>query len=157
MPPRTPARVSGWQHGTPCLLGNPGCGAPVGYFGKAGMGAIDTSPARGLPTLAAIERDKWERESSSLSVIRQPNDHKSNPRPADGYPYRASFVADRNSALWKDGAIFVIEDDARDGVDHAEGQRSLMLVIGPHAKCGLVSRRALPGRDDLVNMDEIRR
>ena len=35
----------------------------------------------------------------ALIVIRLPNDHTSDPRPDDGYPYRASFVADNDLAL----------------------------------------------------------
>ena len=54
-------------------------------------------------------------------VIRLPNDHTADVRPADGYPYRASFVADNDLAtgkivaflsrtpLWKDSAIFITE------------------------------------------------
>jgi hypothetical protein len=30
----------GWQAGTPCLIGNPGYGAPIGRFGDAGMGSV---------------------------------------------------------------------------------------------------------------------
>lgn len=32
--------VAGWQPGTPCLIGNPGYGAPIGRFGNAGMGLV---------------------------------------------------------------------------------------------------------------------
>jgi hypothetical protein len=30
----------GWVAGTPCLIGNPGYGAPIGRFGDAGMGSV---------------------------------------------------------------------------------------------------------------------
>ncbi len=30
----------GWVAGTPCLIGNPGYGAPIGRFGNAGMGTV---------------------------------------------------------------------------------------------------------------------
>jgi len=90
---------------------------------------------------------------AALTVIRLPNDHTSDPRPADGYPYRASFVADNDlalgsivekishSAIWKDSAIFVIEDDAQSGVDHVDAHRSPVLAIGPYARRGFVSHR----------------
>jgi YVTN family beta-propeller protein len=90
---------------------------------------------------------------AALTVIRLPNDHTSDPRPADGYPYRASFVADNDLALgdivakithstiWKDSAIFIIEDDAQSGVDHVDAHRSPVLVISPYARRGFVSHR----------------
>jgi len=78
-----------------------------------------------------------------------PNDHTAKPRPADGFPYRASYVADNDLALgkligllshspfWKDMAIFVTEDDAQDGRDHVDAHRSLLLVISPYARRGV--------------------
>jgi YVTN family beta-propeller protein len=87
----------------------------------------------------------------ALVVIRLPNDHTSDPRPADGYPYRASFVADNDLALgrivqflsktsiWKDSALFVTEDDSQSGVDHVDAHRSILLVASPWVKPGSVS------------------
>ena len=78
-----------------------------------------------------------------------PNDHTAKPRPADGYAYRASYVADNDLALgklidlishspfWKDTAIFVTEDDAQDGRDHVDAHRSVLLVISPYARNGV--------------------
>ncbi len=87
----------------------------------------------------------------ALIVIRLPNDHTMEPRPADGYPYRASYVADNDLALgrivaflsktsiWKDSAFFVTEDDAQNGVDHVDAHRSILLVASPWVKPGSVS------------------
>jgi YVTN family beta-propeller protein len=87
----------------------------------------------------------------ALTVIRLPDDHTASPRPADGYPYKASYVADNDLALgkivdflshtsiWKQSAIFVIEDDAQDGADHVDAHRSPLLVISPYARRGFVS------------------
>jgi len=100
-----------------------------------------------------MDRHLAKKKVAALNVIRLPNDHTSGPRPADGYPYRASFVADNDlalgkivekishSAIWKDSAIFVIEDDAQDGVDHVDAHRSPVLVISPYVKRGFVSHR----------------
>jgi DNA-binding beta-propeller fold protein YncE len=78
-----------------------------------------------------------------------PNDHTAKPRPKDGYPLTASYVADNDLALgklvelfshspfWKDMAIFVTEDDAQDGRDHVDAHRSLLLVISPYARRGV--------------------
>lgn len=77
------------------------------------------------------------------------NDHTAKPRPADGYPYRASYVADNDLALgklielfshspfWKNMAIFVTEDDAQNGQDHVDAHRSLLLVISPYSRRGV--------------------
>ncbi|MGB7549434.1 MAG: hypothetical protein WBM14_16985, partial [Terracidiphilus sp.] len=87
----------------------------------------------------------------ALIVIRLPNDHTADPRPADGYPYRASYVADNDLALgriveflsktpiWKDAALFMTEDDAQGGVDHVDAHRSILLVASPWVKPGAVS------------------
>jgi len=87
----------------------------------------------------------------ALIVIRLPNDHTAEARPADGYPFRASYVADNDLALgrivaflsktsiWKDSAFFVTEDDAQGGVDHVDAHRSILLVASPWVKPGTVS------------------
>ena len=87
----------------------------------------------------------------ALIVIRLPNDHTMDPRPEDGYPYRASYVADNDLALgrivaflsktsiWKDSALFVTEDDAQGGVDHVDAHRSILLIASPWVKPGSIS------------------
>lgn len=94
-----------------------------------------------------------EGKAPALTVIRLPNDHTTDPRPGDGYPYRASYVADNDLALgkivewishssvWSDSAIFVIEDDAQSGVDHVDAHRSVLLVMSPYARKGFISHR----------------
>lgn len=94
-----------------------------------------------------------------LLYIHLPNDHMDRPRPDDGYPFRASFVADNDIALgriveylsqspwWKQMAILITEDDAQGGVDHVDSHRSLMLVVSPYSRKNFVSRRnvSMPG------------
>ena len=84
--------------------------------------------------------------------IHLPNDHIARPRPSDGYPFAASYVADNDYALgriveylshskwWPHMAIFVTEDDAQGGVDHVDSHRSVFMAIGPHIKRHYVSR-----------------
>jgi len=107
--------------------------------------------------VAEFERDFQRRIRSGdvpgLIVIRLPGDHTADPRPKDGYPYRASYVADNDLALgriveylsktpiWKDSALFVTEDDAQDGVDHVDAHRSVLLVASPWVKPGSVSHQ----------------
>jgi YVTN family beta-propeller protein len=80
-----------------------------------------------------------------------PNDHMTRPRPEDGYPYEASYVADNDYALgriveflsrtpwWSRMAIFVTEDDAQGGRDHIDSHRTLLLGVGPYFKRNYVS------------------
>jgi len=82
-----------------------------------------------------------------------PNDHASDPRPKDGYPFRASFMSDNDLALgrviellshspyWHEMAIFITEDDAQGGLDHIDAHRSILLVISPYAKPGYISSK----------------
>lgn len=100
-----------------------------------------------------MDRRLKKGKTAALTVIRLPNDHTSDVRPQDGYPYKASFVADNDlalgkivekishSSIWKDSAIFVIEDDAQDGVDHVDAHRSPVLVISPYVRRGFISHR----------------
>ncbi len=43
-----------------------------------------------------------------------------------------------HSKFWKDTAVFVVEDDTQDGVDHVDGHRNVALVASPYAKPGVV-------------------
>ncbi len=84
--------------------------------------------------------------------IHLPNDHTARPRPEDGYPFTASYVADNDYALgrimeflskspwWKQMAVFITEDDAQGGVDHVDSRRSLLLVASPYARKNYVSK-----------------
>ncbi len=81
-----------------------------------------------------------------LIFIHLPNDHMTRPRPEDGYPFQASYVADNDHALgrivqflsqtpyWKRMAILITEDDAQGGVDHIDSHRTLFLAASPWAK-----------------------
>lgn len=78
--------------------------------------------------------------------IHLPNDHMTRPRPEDGYPFMASYVADNDVALgrimeylthsrwWKNMAVLVTEDDAAGGVDHVDAHRTIMLVASPYVR-----------------------
>jgi YVTN family beta-propeller protein len=102
--------------------------------------------------------DIWERafkaaersgNLSNLSMLWLPVDHTSGLNSGDPYP--TAQVADNDLAVgriiseithskfWKDSAIFVVEDDPQNGVDHVDGHRSPILVISPYAKRGVVN------------------
>jgi hypothetical protein len=81
------------------------------------------------------------------------------PRPEDGYPFDASFVADNDYALgriveylsrsrrWPQMALFVTEDDAQGGVDHIDSHRTVLLVAGPTRR-RTTSRGSIPAFRD---------
>lgn len=85
--------------------------------------------------------------------IQLPNDHTSDPRPGDGYPYRHSYVADNDLALgrmleflsktpyWKNMLVIVTEDDPQGGVDHIDAHRSILMLAGPYVRKGYVSHK----------------
>jgi YVTN family beta-propeller protein len=94
-----------------------------------------------------------------LLFIHLPNDHSTKPRPADGYPTAASYIADNDIALgrimeffskrpeWKHMTVFVTEDDAQGGVDRVDSHRTVLLIAGPYVKKGYVSHQnsSFPG------------
>lgn len=79
-----------------------------------------------------------------LSTIYLPNDHTSGLHKGSYSPL--SQVADNDLALgrlvehishspvWKQSAIFVLEDDAQDGPDHVDAHRSPAYVISPYIR-----------------------
>jgi hypothetical protein len=91
------------------------------------------------------------KELPRMIYLHLPNDRMARPRPEDGYPFGASFVADNDLALgrvveylshsrwWPKMAIFVSEASAN-GADHIDSHRTLLLAASPYAKTNHVSR-----------------
>lgn len=83
--------------------------------------------------------------------IHLPNDRMAPMRPANGYPYEESFVADNDYALgrileflsdtkwWKEMAVLITEADAERGMDHVDPYRTVLYCAGPWAKRNSVS------------------
>jgi DNA-binding beta-propeller fold protein YncE len=86
-----------------------------------------------------------------LITMQVPNDHTAHPRPADGYPFTHSYVADNDIAIgrilhflsrtpyWKKMLVIITEDDPQGGVDHIDAHRSILLLAGPWVKHGYTS------------------
>ena len=103
----------------------------------------------------------------ALVVIRLPGDHGAKPRPVDGYPYVASYMADNDLALgkiisylsgtpiWKDSAVFVTEDDAQGGVDHVDAHRSVLVVASPHVRAGAIAHERVDMGSIIRTIDEL--
>jgi len=93
---------------------------------------------------------RWEGSGKmpSLTIIQLPSNHTSGTTPGASSP--KAMVADNDYALgqivdglthsrfWKKMAIFVVEDDAQNGVDHVDGHRTVALAISPYARRGAV-------------------
>jgi YVTN family beta-propeller protein len=105
----------------------------------------------GIPDQVRVDRfleDFREFEKNGnlprLTVLLLPADHTDGTAP--GFPTPRAMVADNDLALgrlvdaisksryWKDSAIFVVEDDAQNGLDHVDGHRTIALAIGPWVK-----------------------
>jgi hypothetical protein len=90
----------------------------------------------------------WEKDGKmpNLVVMLLPSDHTSGASP--GASTAKAMVADNDLAVgqvvealsksqfWKSMAIFVVEDDAQNGVDHVDGHRTVALVASPYARRG---------------------
>ena len=97
--------------------------------------------------------EQWESDFDSLlaidavphfSTIRFGNDHTAGARV--GYPTPAAMVADNDlavgklvehisqSSIWKESAIFILEDDAQNGPDHVDAHRSIMMIASPYTR-----------------------
>jgi YVTN family beta-propeller protein len=84
----------------------------------------------------------------ALNMMWLPSDHTEGTAP--GSPTPSAHVADNDLALgrivdtishspyWKNTAIFVLEDDSQNGVDHVDGHRNPTMVISPYAAHGKV-------------------
>jgi len=93
---------------------------------------------------------RWQGRGSmpGLLLVILPNDHTQGTSP--GWCTPKACVADNDlgfgklveglsrSRFWKDMAIFAVEDDAQDGVDHIDGHRTTAFVASPYAKRGVV-------------------
>jgi hypothetical protein len=83
-------------------------------------------------------------EMPAFTLMLLPNDHTAGMTP--DYPTPRAMIADNDVALgriveaisksrfWKETAIFVIEDDSQDGLDHVDGRRTVGFVISPYVK-----------------------
>jgi hypothetical protein len=97
--------------------------------------------------------EAWQKEFSAqdttdqvpaFSIIRMGNDHTNGTRP--GTPTPRAMVAENDLAIgrlvetvsksrvWKESAIFIVEDDAQNGPDHVDAHRSLAIVVSPFSR-----------------------
>jgi len=96
------------------------------------------------------EFDEFEaaRNLPALEVVRFPRDHTAGTQTGKNTPQ--AMVADNDQAVgmlvdavshsrdWASTAIFVLEDDAQNGADHVDEQRSTFYLVSPYAIGGIV-------------------
>ena len=92
---------------------------------------------------AEFENEERAHAVPNLTLIWLPDDH------TGGAPDPVAQAADNDLALgrivetishskvWKDSAIFGVEDDTQNGVDHVDGHRGPAFVISPYSKGGV--------------------
>ena len=94
--------------------------------------------------------ETWEKSGSmpNLVLLQLPSDHTFGTRPGTTTPQ--AMVADNDYAVgqvvealsksrfWKKTAIFIVEDDAQNGVDHVDGHRTVALIVSPYSRRGAV-------------------
>jgi YVTN family beta-propeller protein len=99
---------------------------------------------------------QWRREFDSLvlrnavpqlSTLRLINDHTEGLSKGAGTPF--AMVADNDlavglfvehlskSPIWKESAVFILEDDAQNGADHVDAHRSIAFVASPFCRRNL--------------------
>ncbi len=100
---------------------------------------------------------QWQRDFDSLlainqvpqfSTVRLGNDHTEGVRVGKPTPF--AHVADNDlavgmfidylskSSIWKESAVFIVEDDAQNGPDHVDAHRSPCFVVSPYVKRNFV-------------------
>ena len=106
-----------------------------------GFGAIVPDQYRADVFLKEFRQFEEKGNLPRLSILLLPNNHTSGTSP--GMPTPRASEADNDLALgriveaisksryWKESAIFVVEDDAQNGVDHVAGHRTVALLISP--------------------------
>ncbi|MBO9731749.1 MAG: bifunctional YncE family protein/alkaline phosphatase family protein [Chitinophaga sp.] len=125
---------------------------------KAALPSLENNYCRVYPyfdlSIQDVFRQQlWQHDFDSLlaidavprfNSIRLGNDHTSGMRKGAYSPYAA--VADNDlavgrlvdyishSKIWKESAIFILEDDAQNGPDHVDAHRSPAYVISPYIK-----------------------
>jgi DNA-binding beta-propeller fold protein YncE len=120
-------------------------GVPLHTYDSAAPGG-GLQPAISRTDCFRAKFQSWVTEGNlpSLVYMTLPNDHTRGASPGLHTP--RAMVADNDLGLgqvidtishspyWKESAIFVVEDDSQDGMDHVDAHRIPALVVSPYAK-----------------------
>ncbi|MGN6292419.1 MAG: alkaline phosphatase family protein [Chitinophagaceae bacterium] len=116
------------------------------YICRDFIGFPETVPDVYRADVFINELKQFEKNDSmpNFMMMLLPNDHTAGTH--EDYPTPRAMMADNDLALgrvveavskskfWKETVIFVIEDDAQDGLDHVDGRRTVALCISPYTK-----------------------
>ncbi len=114
--------------------------------------------------LAEFARFEHADSLPALETMHLPSDHTAGARTGMHTP-RAMFAdndlavgriieALSRSQFWRSTAVFILEDDAQAGPDHVDSHRSVLLVISPYARPGVI-HRFVNTTDVLATIEEI--
>ena len=141
-------------------LGLNGCypnDSSIGTDSITGQQVFDSSPPAGAPVGSESRADCFARHLAeqvatgsvpAFNYLVLTNDHTQTLSAGARTP--RAMVADNDeglgrivdtiskSPIWKESAIFVIEDDSQDGADHVDAHRIPAFVISPFATAGAV-------------------
>jgi hypothetical protein len=102
--------------------------------------------ARAQIFLADLKRFESEGKLPNLMLVQMPSNHTFGTTPGVSTP--KAMVADNDLAVgqivealshsrfWPKMAIFIVEDDAQNGVDHVDGHRTTAFLASPYARRG---------------------
>ncbi|MFF1302255.1 bifunctional YncE family protein/alkaline phosphatase family protein, partial [Streptomyces sp. NPDC058307] len=134
-------------------------GAPTQYPIKTGSAipSLNDVSVQGFPMfdldVPDIYKEQiWQQDfekngPANLNMFWFSNDHTGGPANASAEVADNDLAVGRmvdeisHSAYWKDSAIFVVEDDSQNGLDHVDGHRAPVQVISPYAQHGTVDSR----------------
>ena len=100
--------------------------------------------------LLVADIHRWDKTGvmPNLVLAALPRDHTAGTDSA--YTTPRAMVADNDLAVgqivealshsrfWKNMAIFIVEDDAQNGVDHVDGHRTVALAVSPYIRRGAI-------------------
>ncbi|WP_328639146.1 phosphoesterase [Streptomyces canus] len=93
------------------------------------------------------QQDFEKNGPANLNMFWFSNDHTGGPANASAEVADNDLAVGRmvdeisHSTYWKDSAIFVVEDDSQNGLDHVDGHRAPVQIISPYARRGTVDSR----------------
>nr|WSZ16590.1 phosphoesterase [Streptomyces canus] len=86
------------------------------------------------------QQDFEKNGPANLNMFWFSNDHTGGPANASAEVADNDLAVGRmvdeisHSTYWKDSAIFVVEDDSQNGLDHVDGHRAPVQIISPYAR-----------------------
>jgi DNA-binding beta-propeller fold protein YncE len=148
---------------TPTLKAAPGagCATPGGAYDPVSAASLDPALGANLTLTSVSDVDKeaeFEKQYAplvatdqvpQLSYVVLGNDHTDGTSAGKKTPQ--AHVATNDLAVgklvaylshtkqWSSTAVFVVEDDSQDGLDHRDGHRNIALVASPYVRPGALS------------------